>query len=189
MLEKINKKTLIIVDQLLILEQWVDYISEWSNYTENQVGIIQGAKMDIKKNILIATIQTLDNNPEICKILSEEISFIIVDECHCAAASTFQNTLYNFKPHYLLGLSATLERDDDLTFLITHAIGDNYFIADRDTMVKQGLLIKPDFRPIFMKRKKQYAENAPKYGDPNKYYRAVIDDFKKDNQVVHFYLF
>lgn len=170
----------------MILEQWVDYITEWSNYTEDQIGIIQGSdNIDISKNIIIATIQTLDNIPEISNILAEEISFIIVDECHCAAASTFQKTLYNFKPKYLLGLSATLERDDDMTFLITHAIGETYFVADRQKMVDQGLLIKPDLRPIFMKRKNFYNESGNK-NNINKYYRETLNDFKNDKMVIKF---
>lgn len=177
---------MIIVDQVLILEQWVDYITEWSNYTEDQIGVIQGSdNIDISKNIIIATIQTLDNNQELSKKLSDEISFIIVDECHCAAASTFQKTLYNFKPKYLLGLSATLERDDDMTFLVEHAIGETYFVADRQKMVDQGLLIKPDLRPIFMKRKKFYNENG-NVNNRNTYYRDTVNDFKNDKMVVKF---
>ena len=168
------------------MEQWVEYITEWSNYKEEDIGVIQGSNnLVYDKNIIIGTIQTLDNNPELCKQLSEEISFIIVDECHCAAASTFQNTLYNFKPHYLLGLSATLERDDDMTFLVKHAIGEAYFVADRDKMVAQELLIKPDFRPILMKRKKIYNENGNKNAI-NEYYRNTLNEFKEDEQVVKF---
>ena len=84
-----------------------------------------------------------------------------------------------------MGLSATIDRDDDLTFLIKHAIGDTYFIADREKMVKQGLLIKPDFRPIFMKRKKFYNENGNTTNSAQ-FYRELINEFKEDEQVVKF---
>ena len=186
-LEKINKKTLIIVDQILILEQWIGYFEEWSNYKKEDISIIQGNNLSFDKNIIIATVQTLEKNLDLCDKFKDSISVIVVDECHCAAANTFQTILYHFKPYYLLGLSATLERDDDLTFLIKHSIGESYFVADREKLVKDGLIMKPDFKPILMKRKNFYADmETKKMRNVNAAYRTIISAFKKDNMVVKF---
>ena len=61
---------------------------------------------------LFVSVQTL-NSRALTEALSEEFyDFIIVDEFHHAAAPTYQQLLNYFKPHVLLGLTATPERMD-----------------------------------------------------------------------------
>ena len=56
--------------------------------------------------------QTL-NSRALTEAVSEDFyDFIIVDEFHHAAAPTYQQLLNYFKPHILLGLTATPERMD-----------------------------------------------------------------------------
>lgn len=166
------------------MEQWVEYITEWSDWTEKDIGIIQADNLDIDKGIIIATAQTLYSRPEILEMIKDKIGVCIIDECHVVSAITFQSTIYKLKPKWCLGLSATAERDDGLSFLVTHAVGDIYFTSDREKMIKSGLIMKPIFRPIFLKRSKHYG-NGKKFHNKTAEYRHVLEDFKKDEKVVH----
>lgn len=61
---------------------------------------------------LFVSVQTL-NSRALTEAVSEDFyDFIIVDEFHHAAAPTYQQLLNYFKPHILLGLTATPERMD-----------------------------------------------------------------------------
>lgn len=61
---------------------------------------------------LFVSVQTL-NSRALTEAVSEDFyDFIIVDEFHHAAAPTYQQLLTYFKPHILLGLTATPERMD-----------------------------------------------------------------------------
>ena len=47
----------------------------------------------------------------------EEFNYIIIDEVHKAGANSYQELVNYFKPQFLLGMSATPERTDDLIFI------------------------------------------------------------------------
>ena len=54
--------------------------------------------------------QSLNSIPE----LVENYTQVIVDECHHIPALTFEQIVKNFKGMYILGLSATPNRKDEL---------------------------------------------------------------------------
>lgn len=62
---------------------------------------------------LFVSIQSL-NSKDLCEITTEDYyDFIIVDEFHHAAATSYQRLLSYYKPKVLLGLTATPERADN----------------------------------------------------------------------------
>ena len=63
--------------------------------------------------------QSLKNDPTII----EKYSFVIVDECHHIPALTFEQIIKSFKGRYILGLSATPNRKDELTTNFISTIG------------------------------------------------------------------
>ncbi len=66
---------------------------------------------------LFVTIQSLNSNRLISKITKDFYSFIIVDEFHHSAATSYQQLLDYFEPQILLGLTATPERMDGKNIL------------------------------------------------------------------------
>lgn len=67
---------------------------------------------------LFVSVQTL-NSRALTEAVSEDFyDFIIVDEFHHAAGPTYQQLLNYFKPHILLGLTATPERMDGENILL-----------------------------------------------------------------------
>lgn len=61
---------------------------------------------------LFASVQTLNNRLESLDLSAEYYDFIIIDEVHHIAASSYRPILDRFQPKILLGLTATPERMD-----------------------------------------------------------------------------
>ncbi len=59
---------------------------------------------------VFASIQTVNNQLESLSLTSDYYNYIVIDECHHAAASSYRGILNYFKPQILLGLTATPER-------------------------------------------------------------------------------
>lgn len=63
-------------------------------------------------NHLFASVQTLNNRIEELELSENYYDFIVIDEVHHIAASSYRAVLEYFKPKILLGLTATPERMD-----------------------------------------------------------------------------
>lgn len=61
---------------------------------------------------VFASVQTLNNKIENLGLTQEYFDFIVIDECHHLAASSYRGIINYFKPKVLLGLTATPERMD-----------------------------------------------------------------------------
>ena len=70
-----------------------------------------GGSRPEKWDHVFASVQSLAN-VDLREINREHFGMIIIDEFHHAAAKTYQRLLEYFRPHYLLGLTATPERAD-----------------------------------------------------------------------------
>lgn len=78
--------------------------------------LIGGSTPD-QKEVLFASIQTLNNQIQSGEINAEEFDYVVIDEFHHAAASTYSNLLEKLSAQSLLGLTATPERADGLDIL------------------------------------------------------------------------
>ncbi len=64
-------------------------------------------------NVIFASVQTLNNRLANLRLSLNFYDFIIIDEVHHIAASSYRPVLNYFKPQILLGLTATPERMDE----------------------------------------------------------------------------
>ena len=69
---------------------------------------------DIKARYLFATIQTLSNNENYKEFAKDHFDYIVFDEAHRSAAASYQKVFNYFTPKFMLGMTATPERTDDL---------------------------------------------------------------------------
>ena len=74
-------------------------------------GGLTAAQLD-SVEILFASIQTLGRSEHLKRFSPDAFDYIVVDEFHHAAASTYRRLLDHFQPKFLLGLTATPERTD-----------------------------------------------------------------------------
>ena len=75
-------------------------------------GLYGGGNTDVDANCLFCTIQTLSRSDNYRQFSPREFDYIIVDEVHRVGGSTYQRVLDYFEPRFLLGMSATPERND-----------------------------------------------------------------------------
>jgi superfamily II DNA or RNA helicase/HKD family nuclease len=74
-------------------------------------GILAGGKNPGDANFIFATIQSLSQASK-QYIAANVYDYIVIDEFHHAAAPSYQKILSNIQPKFLLGLTATPERQD-----------------------------------------------------------------------------
>ena len=135
-------KTLIIVNKNMLLDQWISRFVDYFGYKKSDIGFLGKSQNRLNGNIDIATMQSLNNIPE----LVENYTQVIVDECHHIPALTFEQIVKNFKGKYILGLSATPNRKDELDPILYQQLGNiSYKYKKPKTHTNRLLVIKTEF--------------------------------------------
>ena len=135
-------KTLIVVNKNMLLDQWISRFCEYFSYTKKDIGFLGKAKNMLNSKIDVATMQSLNNNAN----LIQNYSFVIVDECHHIPAVTFEQIIKNFKGKYILGLSATPNRKDELEPILYQQLGKiSYEYKKAKSHTNKLLVVKTDF--------------------------------------------
>lgn len=125
-------KTIIIVDNEDLMNEWEETIYSFTNLTKQNVGIIKGNKIDIiNKSIVLASSQTLvsklKNDFENFFLLFDSAGFAlaIFDECHTTSA-TINSSKINvlLRTDNILGLSATPYHKDLPEILMKNTVGE-----------------------------------------------------------------
>ena len=132
--KSVGGRTLFLVNSLKLASQAeLTFKKIW---TEVSLGKYTGTSKDKDAFVVFATVQTmskhlLDFYPDAC-------DYIVVDECHHAAAQTYKKIFSYFTPKFILGLSATPERTDgeDMLALFKNVAHK----MDLETAVKNGIL-------------------------------------------------
>ena len=75
-------------------------------------GIYNGKKKEGERDVVFASIQTLSRKRHLENFSPDDFDLIIVDEFHHAAANSYQKVLDYFNPNFLLGITATPDRND-----------------------------------------------------------------------------
>jgi len=120
-LSVINKKTIIFVHKTFLKDQWIERINEF--LPDAKIGTIQGQIIDIEdKDIVIAMIQSISMK-EYPESLFKDFGFSLYDEVHHLSSEVFSNCLKKCNTIYALGLSATMERKDGLTYVFKMYLG------------------------------------------------------------------
>ena len=189
---KLKKRILIVVDKEFLMNQWKSEIENFINGA--RVGIIQANKVEIDKDkydITICMIQTICRR-EFPDGFFDEYGFTIFDECHHLGASYFSKALLKIQTKYMLGLSATPDREDGLEKVFEYYLG-GYIIKqiqrapDREAVVKAVWFDSNDTtykevptnwrgEPITAKLLNQVAEFEPR----NQKILSIIDEYARD---------
>lgn len=139
----IQKKTLIIVHKEFLMNQWIERIEEFLPGT--RVGKIQGPTFDVDdKEIVIGMLQTLYDK-EFPLNSFGCFGMTIVDEVHRIGSEQFSKTLFKTVTPYMLGISATVDRKDNLTHVLYMFIGKKIYSEERkdeDPVVVQAIEYK-----------------------------------------------
>lgn len=123
-LKDLKKKTLIIVNKLVLIEQWRESIETYLQITPT---IIKGKGSKIK-NSSIYIINSINITKHDFSDLG--IGTVITDECHLILTTCFSRGFFHVQPEYLIGLSATPYRLDGFDILFDMFFG--YFRIHRN---------------------------------------------------------
>lgn len=156
------KRLLYVVHEGSILRKSVETFQDvfGSNVS---YGIYSGTSKESDADFVFAT------NITMCKTLDlfrkDEFDYIIIDECHHAAAETYKKIIAYFEPEFLLGLTATPERMDNRDVfelfdknvpyelrlrdaIVNDLVVPFKYYGIRDSMVDYGLTAKEERRLI-----------------------------------------
>ncbi|MGV8989725.1 MAG: DEAD/DEAH box helicase family protein [Cypionkella sp.] len=84
---------------------------------EARFGRYDGSEKTDDAELIFASIQTLGAAHHLRRFAPDAFDYIVVDEFHHAAASSYRSLLDHFTPRFLLGLTATPDRSDGADLL------------------------------------------------------------------------
>lgn len=153
MIAKRRQPALIIVHTKDLAAQWKERIQTFLGLAEEDIGMIGDGQKKIGSEITVALVQSLYRCAE---EVSQNTGFLIVDESHRCPSRTFTEAVGAFNARYMLGLSATPWRRDNLSKLIFWHLGDLHHSVDQQFLVDSGKMIQAeivfretDFRSSF----------------------------------------
>ena len=103
--------TLVLVHRRQLMDQWIARLGAFLDLPDSDIGRIGGGKRKPTGVVDVAVIQSLVHGDEVDDIVAE-YGHLIVDECHHLSAPSFEKAARRAKVKYVLGLSATVTRQD-----------------------------------------------------------------------------
>lgn len=131
----VGGRILFLVNALKLASQAKEtFAKAWPEAT---LGEYTGSQKDMTQTVIFATVQSISKDLE--KFSPTDFDYLIVDECHHAAANTYQKIFTYFHPKFILGLTATQERSDgeDMMELFQNVAHK----MDLKTAVERGVLV------------------------------------------------
>lgn len=107
------KRVLFVVHREQILDRAIEEFSSVLNLTSFDIGKFVGARKELDRRFVFATVQSLGTLDKLQQIPRDYFDYILVDEVHRAGATMHQNIIGYFEPDFMLGITATPERTDD----------------------------------------------------------------------------
>ena len=114
----IGHRTMIFVNKLVLIDQWLETIRRWFGDTAS-VQIVKGKSKGLQRGCdfyIVNAINVVKHDFQEYQDLG--IGLLIVDECHLMVTRVFSQALSYICPRYLMGLSATPFRVDGFDVLL-----------------------------------------------------------------------
>lgn len=190
-IRQLKCRTLFMCDKVELLRQTKKRIEEALGIEVGQIG----AGVEEIKPITVATIQTLVKHIAKYKEYLASINLAIFDETHHVAAKSYTKvSKYLIGTTYRLGVSATAERDDGNSMMITAVTG--YIVKDLGSkvLIDNGWLVRPmitfikDYMPEELIKDWEHECKGDLINptkDYNKYYeRFIMNNTYRNNKIV-----
>ena len=128
-IQKVNASALVVVPTIDLMDQWANNISKYLSTDNNQnsqnisIGKLGGGE----DNLQAITVATYDSAYLRASTIGNQFKLIIFDEVHHLPAPGYRSIAEQFIAPYRLGLTATIEREDELHELIPYLTGGVVF--------------------------------------------------------------
>jgi superfamily II DNA or RNA helicase len=160
-IERVNSSTLVVVPTLDLLAQWTEVLSRY--FTNAKIGNLGGGVDDIQP----ITVVTYDSAYLRAASLGNKFSFVIFDEVHHLGAPGYRSIAEQMAAPYRLGLTATIEREDDSHKDFPRLVGGIVFQANPSDLAKNKHLASYEIerRRVEMtpEEKQEYQSNFGTY--------------------------
>lgn len=95
-------------------------------------GLLTNGHHDLDATCVFSTIQTLSREEYLSALAPDHFDYIVIDEVHRAGAAGYKRMLEHFRPRFLLGMSATPERNDDIDVfaIFNHVVAFEIRLSD-----------------------------------------------------------
>ena len=110
-----GRRALFVAHRQEILDQAAD---TWRKvHPHRSIGKMVGSDRTPDADLLFASVQTLSQARHLRTFDPTHFDYVVIDEFHHAAASSYRKLLAHFRPRFLLGLTATPDRMDGAALL------------------------------------------------------------------------
>lgn len=106
------KRLLFVAHREQILDRAIKEFKRVLGGDANDFGKLAGASKQGDRRYVFATIQTLSRPDVLGGFAPTTFDYVLIDEVHRAGASSFDRVLERLRPAFLLGMTATPERND-----------------------------------------------------------------------------
>jgi superfamily II DNA or RNA helicase len=181
------KKVLFVVHINEILKQSENSFGDVLPKRIRKMGFYNGIQKDKNKDILFASIQTINKKQHLEAFKPSEFDYIIIDETHHSAAPSYKKILKYFKPKFLLGLTATPDRMDRKEILPFYN-NNVAFEMNQKEAIEKGYLVPfhyygfnddIDYSGIYFNGFKYDVQDLNKLLMIEKRDKAIIEKFKE----------
>jgi superfamily II DNA or RNA helicase len=184
---KRSQKALVLVHTKDLLEQWYMRFRE---FTRIEPSVIQEGRFDLHKEVTVGMVQSL--NMPLDKSFVDQFGLVLLDEAHHCPAYTFQNLINQFPARYRYGLTATPERRDGLSFILTGVMGPVIYQIRRDDLFDNGEVMKPVVKAVqtnfYMPGVQSYADMIQAITADEGRNECILEFISREAQAGHFCL-
>ncbi len=171
MVARRRQPTIIIVHNKELALQWMDRIQTFLSIPKDRIGLIGGGKKLLGESITVALVQSLY---KCAKEIAPRFGHLVVDECHRTPSRTFTEAVTAFDTHYMMGLSATPWRRDQLSKLIFWHLGDQHHEVKASDLVATGQILNVEV----IYRTTRFVP----YADPINEYSRMLSELTHDDE-------
>ena len=129
-IERVNSATLVVVPTLDLMGQWTEILSK--HFANTKIGNLGGGTDDIQA----ITVATYDSAYLRAASIGNKFSLIVFDEVHHLAAPGYRSIAEQMAAPYRLGLTATIEREDNLHKVFPKLVGGVVFQANPSELAR-----------------------------------------------------
>lgn len=136
--------SLILVDRINLVDQWMKRISTHVGIQREEIGHIGDGKWN-EARVTVATVQSIVSaikRGAVDESWFEMWDVVMLDECHHVTAETFDDVIQRFPARYRFGVSATPDKTGVFD-LALNALGEVFYETTHEELRELGLLVEP----------------------------------------------
>lgn len=173
--------TLVLVHRRQLMEQWIARLNAFLDLPESSIGRIGGGKRKPSGIVDVGMIQSLVRKGEVDDAVAD-YGHLIVDECHHVSAVSFEAVVRRAKAKFVLGLSATVTRQDGHHPIVFMQCGPIRFRDSAKAQArKRPFSHRVTLRPTSFRMPADIDQKRPMI---QQIYAALVDDEERNSLIL-----